>query len=141
MCGIDQKAGPDAVTNARIHRRCDLNLVNGATAASAQGPCDAFLPLKKSVQDEFDLPAFGGFQVKNSFLTGSGRRLKNPGQQTSPKIGAIGRIHFGFARGGIGNDLLPDGEVGICTDVEMLKAFGRRPGARGRRLPAQFFSA
>ena len=141
MRGVDEEAGPDAVANSRIHRRGDLYLVNGAPAASAQSRYDSLLPLEKSGEHGCNLAALGRLQRNHCFRADSSWRLKKPGQEASPKIGVVGCIRPGFAGAGIGDDLLPDGEVGIRTQIEVLKALGNRPGPRGWGPGAQLVAA
>jgi hypothetical protein len=127
--GVDKKAGPDAVADARVYGRSKFDLVDRTAAASAERCNDQLLSLKKSGEHYGDMLALCRFQVNGSLRADARGRLKNPREQPTPEIGVIRCIQLGFAGAGIGDDLLPDGEVGVSTDVEVLKTLGRRPGS------------
>ena len=124
MRGVDQKARPDAVTDACIDRRRHLYLVNSAAAATAQGGKNPLLTFKKSIEDRLHVVACCRLEMRRSPGTDAGGWFQDPGEKAAPEIGAIGPVEFRLAGTRSGDDLLPDGKVSIGAEVEVLKALG-----------------
>lgn len=132
MCRVDQEAGPDAITQARINRRAHLDFIDGPPTAPPQSGDHSRLPLEKPLEYWCHLITVKRFEWHRSFRTYPRGWFQNPREKTTPEIGTIRRARRLPARAGIGNHLLPDGEIGIGTHVQVLNALCNRPGSRRR---------
>jgi len=98
-----------------------------------QGGDNAVLPIAEAFEDLHDIIALQRLKVSKCFGADARRRLEDPRKQASPEIRALGRVEFSFAGAGCRDDLLPDGEVDVAGEVEVLEALDRGPGTwRGR---------
>ena len=140
VCGIDEEAGPDAIANARVDRRCEFDLVDGAAPAEVQSRNDALLPIEEAGEHDGNFFAVDGLKWKQSFRSDSCRRFENPGKQAAPEVGDVGSVQLCLARACIGDDLLPDGEIGVGAEAEVLEALGDCPGTRSRGFCAQSYA-